>query len=451
MILGLIYSINAAEKLKAAQDKYRISYNNLTKALKEGADQEYIDKLSAQCKDDYAEYQKAMNNKEESINKTSNYSVTTTIKKTVKDEKINKQQIKNNQALKPQNKAVNKIKPFVSPLIDKQVKIKIDGKEQVITITDINPEFIKDHPQMKKNSNKQAKRIGKSYDVPISIDALGYPVDPNDPVRCAGEKEVAELYALAASVDSDTLNYFQILQAIRKQANEIMKKYNKYPDICAFSQLYVADTIVNYLKKSNSFNYVYSSSSVYSKYNQLGLQYAQLSTINNAMKKLFEVIEDRKNEMRLNDATLKADNEIKYKNINNEYAALEQYKNQIHGGYPPTDSEKANFINNINSYYTNICNNYSIIYSNCMQMNDKEGADAILKIVKNSDGYTVSGKLTDAYKSMPDSIAYKYPNFESSPVSTIEVMVKMKRNAETFLDCINYTKGEVDPENRTVA
>ncbi len=50
----------AADNLKALKEQYMFSYNKFVKALKDGADQEKINKLTEKCKIDYAAYQKAL-------------------------------------------------------------------------------------------------------------------------------------------------------------------------------------------------------------------------------------------------------------------------------------------------------------------------------------------------------------------------------------------------------
>ena len=51
---------SAADNLKVLQEQYKSSYNRFMKALNDGADQEYINKLTVKCKNDYAAYQKAL-------------------------------------------------------------------------------------------------------------------------------------------------------------------------------------------------------------------------------------------------------------------------------------------------------------------------------------------------------------------------------------------------------
>ena len=55
--------------LKALHEQYKHSYNKFVKALKNGADQEYINKLTQKCKNDYAAYQKALKSSKDFKNK----------------------------------------------------------------------------------------------------------------------------------------------------------------------------------------------------------------------------------------------------------------------------------------------------------------------------------------------------------------------------------------------
>lgn len=488
IILSITYTTNAADNVKALQDKYRISYNNFTKALKDGADQDQIDQLSVQCKADYAEYQNAIKSKDNSMNKFNAYSSGNLAPKSTVtiDNKAKKLPSKNNQALKPQNKSVSKNTTKIQAnniiseplIIKKSIKVVINGKEKVIMVPSPNPDFLKKHPPMKQNiksgSNNSAKRIGKNYEVPLSIEVLGYPLDPNDPLRCEGEKEVSDLYSLVATVNSDNID--QVLNDAYTLANKISEKYGNYPDICLIAHIYCADLIVSYFKQINYFSsYVHSNSFSFFQYNQIGLQYAHLATTNNTMKTLFEVIADRKSEIHANDNGLIKSNEEYRKVIADERASIEANKNGIQytqyvnstqhpNDPPPSDLFLSFFAGSMTSGYDVIYANYLMIYSNYLEMNDRDNADKILKIVKNGDEYNVSGELFDAYKSMPYSMQYKYLYIECSTAgsdqgsptlnkfqnkrnesevyvtTTREITILMRRDADSFLYWLNERK-----------
>lgn len=230
-ILGLNYYTNAAENLKTVQDKYRASYNNFIKALKEGADQERIDQLSAQCKEDYAEYQKVVkgsngfDNKPNIPSAKSNY-VPKTIEQNIKTIA--------NKSIQPEPQ-----------IIFKTVKIK-DPKGKIIVIQ--APFF---NPKLLKPKQSTSKRVGSPLRIgenasPEKID--DFQITPLPKIPCDDNDELKK-------IGIETLNViFEKLQKADSSPNSIMNDVLyitsvcvQYPDLCSLARLYLVEA---YMKKN---------------------------------------------------------------------------------------------------------------------------------------------------------------------------------------------------------
>lgn len=218
-ILGLSYYTNAAETLKTAQDKYRISYNNFMKALKEGADQDRIDQLSAQCKEDYAEYQKAVKGKNGSINKpnTPQTKPAGTIAPKVDSQSTNisiKQKI-----VTSQNNKIGKITKPSQPIQTKLARI-----------TDVNygPGYISDLPpgfdDIKDETLKQ--RLKTIHDKASSWDLYLFCSNqyPNIPDLCG----LARLYYIQAQIKNNS-NYSGVVLGSQLAYLEQIKTFYENP------------------------------------------------------------------------------------------------------------------------------------------------------------------------------------------------------------------------------
>lgn len=431
-ILGFNYYTNAAENLKTLQEKYKISYNNLTKALKEGADQEHIDKLSARCKEDYAEYQKAAKDSGGFENKT------------------NIQPVKTNSEPRKNEPVFEAPVPMIQ---FKQIKIKVNGNDRLVRIPFINPEFAKKNPPDKRLVRITAKpsprriggpskvkkvKSGKYYEVPCSYELFGYPLDESDKFRCSGEEKIYELYSLIAAQTPD--NFSEGITKIMILQYEIMEKYGNYPDICALAQLYGADAFEKQAKDSGYFKYFYSTSSSYFGYSQIGRQYEHLKGSNEAMKNILSVIDDRKKEIKANDQALIEQNKEFAKEIQKYAKEIEKIQKMVYG--KPNEESMNGFAKDIANNYSWLCYNYSRIYDNLMKANEKEQADSIFKIVKNDDNYVLSGKLYDAYLEVPPELPFKYSYSACAPPPTANTLTKLSPTRDCPYGEIT-TSGEV--------
>jgi len=451
-IIGIVYSVSAANNLRALHDKYKASYNNFMKALKEGANQEQMDLLSAQCKTDYAEYQKEL--KFSNLATPGNSQVKNVNGNSVPEEKEDKNQlraIESSIVKKPTDTCETLL------MVQKNVTIMVNGKNRTVGIPYLNPEFIKKHPpiiQPENTGNIVLARIGgkkkgsKYYEVPVSYEQLGYPLDSNDEIRCEGEKKVYELYQLVTKVNSDTFG--DLINNIYGVGFEIMEKYGKYPDICAAAQLYINDATIKYCKSSGYFEHLTSTTSAYFEYSQLASQYSHLKDSNKAVEAIINICEDRKNEIQANNKRLVDENVQWMKYIVQDKKELDKLMSPSYVYYgKPDEQVLKNHAENIKRLCNSICQRYNLIYLNYMRINDKNSADKILKIEKIGSEYVISGDLYKAY-CIPyeKKLKYEYtvclPNRDCPDYQTItgEETVKLFRDADCFLDIVNFIKGE---------
>jgi len=386
------------------------------------------------------------------------------IKKNLKKEDIagkkvsvqNKSASKTKPAAKIQNKQSNAQSTgamIVSPdyaVIDKPVKIKVNGRAATVMVPFINPTFQKKHKAVKASPKRISERaaplrIGEesgavSYDVPCPFAAFNFQMNPDDEMRFNGEKKLLELYELISSINS--ANYGSLVSKIYSLNQEILENYKKYDDLCALALFYASEVIVKYFESLGYFNSIYTTNSpIYFQYEQLKMQYGHLKDSNDAFKVMFAVIEQRQKQIKNNEAVFINSN-------NRALNELEQYKkdlqntmNEVYSG-KPTDDYLNNFTDKIAALYSAILIRYMEIYQNNMTMNNKDEADSILKIEKNENGYIISGKLYDIYNSVPYSANYKYQYLteyipgQKQELKTAEVKVNLYKNAETFLDIV---------------
>jgi len=351
---------------------------------------------------------------------------------------------------KQTNAIVNSMIPIKSnslTLKEKQIIIKVNGKKRIITI----PVF------PSKNNKKQitfkTKRINESlvlvrindntseinYNVPISYDLFGFPIDPKDKIRCEAEKKIGEIYKSISEMNDE--NYVDIVNSVHRTGYEAIEKYSNYPDICAIIQLYLIESFIKMYMINDNYDSLYSTSREYFKYLQLSSQYSHLNSLNQSMKTLHLVIEKRKSDLTNNEASLIKNNQFYFNQISQYNQSLIDYKERLFNGIP-SEKEKENYAKDIASIHAEICFCYAKIYENYMKMNNKIEADKIFKIEKIGNDYILSGKLYDSYKSTPYQQTYKYKYFEVLPdnsgsiTKTGEVNVKLYRDAKNFLNLI---------------
>lgn len=341
-----------------------------------------------------------------------------------------------------------------SPVIDKQIKLKVNGKDRIVTIPYVNPEFLKTHPPIRQAQriaeHNKTSRIGeekknKYYEVPASYELFGYPLDPTDQKRCEGENKIYELYQLAASIN--TQNYTEVINNAYTIYAEIYTNYIEYTDICAVMQLYLKELYVKLYKEFGTFGHFSSTSNIYFQYDQLASQYSHLNNSNTAFTSLLDICKERKNEIKANDKRLIESNNTCFKNIADYNKQLQLINEAFYNSYGiPTEEAQKKFAETIANVYNQIFSQYRTVYANYMTMNNKSAADSILKIEKTPDGYVLSGKFYEIYSSVPYKQAYKYkyttcvpstPTTRDCPgeyvTKTGEIDVKLYRDTDDFL------------------
>lgn len=255
--LSLVCSVSAAD-LKVVQDKYRTSYNNFMKALKDGANQEQIDKLSEQCKEDYAEYQTAVNASNELTTKSKKTSNTTfknssvVTETTAKTNNKKPEQIDAKKLKETKTKAINTMKAnsFESvPMIERE--IKINGKTY---------KYKTFAPSISKNNRKpisipkkitEPLRISEPIMEPKRLKLETEPL-PQNPEEIAAENMLSEIAKMLdgftpTESDPQKETYLKIDEAL----HVICIKYEKYSYICAKAKLYAVDLCMKTLPKDD--------------------------------------------------------------------------------------------------------------------------------------------------------------------------------------------------------
>jgi hypothetical protein len=391
-ILGLSYYTNAAENLKAAQDKYRISYNNLTKALKEGADKERIDQLSAQCKEDYAEYQKA-SGKAGSINKANHTSVKPG--KNVSTEQTIQNNIKTNVLIK-KNQKVSQKKDIIKPSAPLK---RINDK----TVSDYelpdDKEFLeRDNCENKVKCLKLLRNFKENLDNDPYIDA-----------EYALSEILYKLYGLYPDIGAAAyMCYFQ------KSFKALENSYYSYEDCQKFLSLKGA---------INDFTNTYAQNTVSKNY---------YNVCGNILKELPVL-------------TAKIDSKIKIfktqyletiKSISSLLKSDEEYFNSIEtlNFHSTTNMPSAS---KISGMFNDIIVNYNLIIKSYVTIGDYNQAKIY---IENLDNF---------YKGIKGKYELHYNDYVGQPMQTVTVD-GIKKNPTIYLDVKNFYLEGVLKNNENV-
>ena len=290
------------------------------------------------------------------------------------------------------------------------------------------------------NADGHSKNADGRYELPVSYEYFGYPIDPNDKKRCEGERKLNELYRLATLINNN--NYVDLMTQFKLIKLDIPYEYNNYPDICAVAHLYNIEANFKHRKSLMKFSLIDSTSDEYFQYLQLTMQYSHLKDLNTAFTGLFNICKDRLDEIKANDkmqVELIKEMMIPVKNYE---AELEQLisPNNIHD-YEPDDKIIDSLAEQTAYLYNMICWQYSNIYNSYMKINDKTAADEIFKIEKKGSKYILSGKLYDAYNKTPYQYKFKYQQLDyfsdhDPVIKTGEINIKLYRDADNFLKIV---------------
>jgi len=252
-----------------------------------------------------------------------------------------------------------------SPTIYKNLKIKVNGKTKIIHVPFLNEKFLK-----KQNLKPIAKRIkekksfrSKSAPLRIGDDAaditlmpcpfehFNFPADETDELKIQAIADVKSIFDKVNSLTWE--NYGQTMQEIYKLTYEkIFPQYNKYPDLCMITRLYLTESS---FKMSPQY---YTSGTYLSQaYDQIKNDYDYLIESNVNVKKVLEVINQRKLQMKENNKRLESD-------VQSQLSYIENYKQNIENTlkiiHPNNDQ------NEIDQHVKSIAEQY---YGDCIQFN----------------------------------------------------------------------------------
>ena len=323
-----------------------------------------------------------------------------------------------------------------SPTIYKNLKIKVNGKTKIIHVPFLNEKFLK-----KQNLKPIAKRIkekksfrSKSAPLRIGDDAaditlmpcpfehFNFPADETDELKIQAIADVKSIFDKVNSLTWE--NYGQTMQEIYKLTYEkIFPQYNKYPDLCMITRLYLTESS---FKMSPQY---YTSGTYLSQaYDQIKNDYDYLIESNVNVKKVLEVINQRKLQMKENNKRLESD-------VQSQLSYIENYKQNIENTlkiiHPNNDQNEIDqHVKSIAEQYSGMATAYNLIYNNYMLMGDENKAHEIFNFVLKPDGGTeIKGRLFEIYNQIPYEVPFKFKtnNGES------QIPVKQYKNADDLL------------------
>jgi len=323
-----------------------------------------------------------------------------------------------------------------SPTIYKNLKIKVNGKEQIIHVPFLNEKFLKKQKFKPIPKRIKEKKIFPSKLAPIRIgeddaditlmpcpfEYFSFPSDEADELKI---QAIADVKSIFDKVNSMTWeNYGQTMQEIYKLTYEkIFPRYNKYPDICMITRLYLTES-------SFKMSPQYYSSGTYlaQAYDQIITDYNYLAETNVNVKKVIEVINQRKLQMKENNKRLESE-------VQSQLSYIENYKQNIENAlkiiHPNNDQKEIDqHVKSIAEQYSGMAIAYNLIYNNYMLMGDENKAHEIFNFVLKPDGGTeIKGKLFEIYNQIPYEVPFKFKtnNGES------QISVKQYKNAEDIL------------------
>ena len=229
-ICSLLSNSYASENLKLLYDQYRESYNKFTKALEDNNDQKYVNQLVEKYKQDYNVYHKALDNSTKSPNI---FSIPPQTSKEI-----------NHNSISTNNER------FISPLLYKKIKIKINGIYKTLNVPLLNPKLLKEKVIKPKNKLKKITdnkialvRINESnFSVQDDIQFSAFPdipIDINDTIKKDGIEKLNQMYKKMFEPNAT-------VSEIQNLSLSITSNYASYPDICSYTQLFYAEM---YMKK----------------------------------------------------------------------------------------------------------------------------------------------------------------------------------------------------------
>ena len=323
-----------------------------------------------------------------------------------------------------------------SPTIYKNLKINVNGTEKLIHVPFLNEKFFKkqkNSPTPKRIKDNKAFRpksapirIGEGdADItimPCPFNFFHFPPGETDELKIQAIADVKTIFDKVNSLTWE--NYGQTMQEIYKLAYEkIFPQYNKFPDICSMTRLYLTESGFKL-----SPQYFTSGTYLAQAYDQITTDYAYLSASNDNIKRVLDVINQRKSQMKENDKRLEAEIKSQLSYIENYKQNIEDALKIVHASNNQKEIDQ--HIQGIADRYSGISAAYNLIYNNYMMMGDETKAHEIFNFTIDENGQiTMSGKFYDHYNQIPYSVPFKY----KADNTELEIYVKQFKKAEDLL------------------
>jgi len=339
-----------------------------------------------------------------------------------------------------------------SPTIFKKLKIKVNGKEHIIHVPFLNEKFLKKQKfqsmpkrisgKINLRSKSAPIRIGdESTDItlmPCPFKYFNFPTNETDELKIQAIADVKSVFEKVNSLTWE--NYGQTMQEIYKLTYEkIFPKYNKYPDLCMITRLYLAESSFKM-----SPQYYTSGTYLAHAFDQINIDYDYLTGSNINVKKVLDVINQRKLQMKENNKRLESE-------IKSQLSSIEDLKQSIKNSlsivYSNNNSNDiARHIERIATNNSYIANAYNLIYTNYMAMGEPNKAHEIFNFVISDDGnLKISGKFIENYNKIPYEVPFLYYTYNQNGVinGTKEIKVQQYKNADDLLTIMKrYCLGE---------
>lgn len=300
--------------------------------------------------------------------------------------------------------------------------------------------------------------------VPSPEKEFGFPVDKNDKVRISGEVEVQRLYELACSTISKSPENDAIIQKMKDIANEIFKKYNAYPDLCAISKLYLIDAQARLGIEAECSNGTLSPylqieidhRDFFKKYVQIIIDYANDTSKPNIDKLIGFIDKYRIDKILKNDEKAQASITYYIDKLEKDSAFLNEYINETAFYGENTDI----YVSVVTATMRAIISDYSALHYYSVMTSDYESAEYLFKSDYKDGKLAFSGIIQDLYNSVPKEVPYHYVagyDGQNNPIINTK-MVNIYREPGPVLNVIqNHRKAElikyshmfIDDENNT--
>ena len=361
-------SANNVHNIKVYQDKYRCSYNEFMKALKEGGDQERINRLSSQCKSDFAEYKNALKeNKDFSDQSVMPTNVKGTLNSPQEVKKVNKVQQRQGSKIKKPESTFSEF--------SKVIKIYVNGVENQIKF----PYYSFNH---KKSASQPIKIVGikKELRKPLRIkDDSSIPITAlPDFIKTGYNNDVINIFNnLVDTLNNAADNDSSIQDKLLPNILYICSKYASNPELCALAKLYYAEMLMKISKDDTAIDMNYKIRNIckqilvyYSHYESTNNNYSTVKSLVNEQIKYIE-----------NVITIKVDKQktdINYNDLVQYIISSKESFNKHESDINSIIFADELYIPDINGDHDSIVNDYNIAITNCISVGLYDEAEKLM-------------------------------------------------------------------------